>query len=63
MFNANSAIKATSSDSGSMNSGVPTSLLNASLIMNGQSTQKGNRLTIPDGITMKSFQRLDCLNR
>ena len=56
------AIKAYSSVNGSMNSGVLKSLLNAPLITNGQSTQEGTCLAIPDGISMNSFQRLDALN-
>ncbi|GMN33544.1 hypothetical protein TIFTF001_044808 [Ficus carica] len=63
MFSANFAIKASSSNSGSMNSRVPKSLINAHLITNGLSTYEGIRLTIPDWITTKSFQRLDCINR
>ncbi|GMN72036.1 hypothetical protein TIFTF001_052765 [Ficus carica] len=38
MFKANSAIKASSSESGSMNNGVPISLFNVPLMTNSQST-------------------------
>ena len=52
---ANSAIKAFSSDSGSMNSGVLKSLFKAPLITSDQSTQEEIRLIILDSISTKSY--------